>query len=84
MEKKLLWEGTMKDVIDMAEWLHERYEKSAKFNDWETNKSCQVEFDDLPEENKKTMMDVAKDILIKIEEEKQKILKLHLKQIEGA
>jgi hypothetical protein len=47
----------------LAEWLHDSYEEIAKGENWKTQESCKVKFDDLPEENKKTMLELAKKIL---------------------
>jgi len=57
---------------ELAEWLHDRYEKHSKYHDWETQKDCKVKFDDLPEENKKVMQSLAQDILIKFKGNKKR------------
>lgn len=62
--KKMLWKGTQKEVDELAKYMHDRYEMHARRNDWETQKQTRVEFDDLPEENKRTMKDLAIDMLI--------------------
>ena len=49
----------------LAKWMHEQYEEIAKGKNWETQKSCRVEFEDLPEENKKVMIELATRIIIK-------------------
>ena len=76
LEKKSLWKGTQKDIDELAEYMHERYEKHAKENSWETQKITRIKFENLPEENKKTMQDLAIDILIwrekALKEQKQK------------
>ena len=46
----------------LAEWLHNRYEKHAHHEGWDTNAQCKVKFKDLPEANRKTMLLVAKDL----------------------
>lgn len=50
---------------ELAEWLHERYEIHAKNKGWETQKVCQVPFDDLPKANKETMLAVAMDMRLR-------------------
>ena len=47
----------------LAEWLHNNYEEISKEQKWETQKKCRVKFKDLPEENKKVMLALAKRIL---------------------
>ena len=53
----------MVDVKRLAEFMHRRYEFHSMTFNWATQKQCRVEFDDLPEENKKTMTAVAKDVM---------------------
>ncbi len=53
----------MKMENDLAKWLHDQYEDIAKEKKWETQKSCKVEFENLPENNKQTMIELAKRIL---------------------
>jgi hypothetical protein len=48
---------------ELAIFLHNEYEKQAKIVGWATQLSCQVEFDKLPETNKKVMLAVAQAIL---------------------
>lgn len=77
-DKKLLWKGTQKEVNELAEYMHDRYEIHAYENGWATQERSKTGFDDLPIENKKTMQDLATDILIwgakRIQEEKKKLL----------
>jgi len=47
------------DIEDLARYMHEKYEESAKHLGWDTQKSCKVSFDDLPEANKQTMLRLA-------------------------
>lgn len=54
-----LWESTEK----LAEWLHEHYEAAAAVSGWKTQKKCQVDFEDLPKENKQVMTMVAEDLI---------------------
>ncbi len=49
--------------LEMAKWFHEQYEQAAMLNNWETQKSCKVDFIDLPIENQRTMMLVCKKFL---------------------
>ena len=49
--------------IELAKWLHDNYEEIAKAKDWNTQESCKVEFDTLPEANKHTMIEVAERLL---------------------
>ena len=49
--------------FEMAKWFHEQYEQAAKTNNWETQKSCRVDFIDLPKENQRTMMLVCEKFL---------------------
>lgn len=47
----------------LAKWLHDNYEAVAKENDWNTQQSCKVEFDALPDANKRTMIEIADRLL---------------------
>lgn len=47
---------------ELAKWLHDNYEEIAKKKNWNTQKSCKVEFEDLPEENKSVMLSMARRI----------------------
>lgn len=64
--RKHLWGGTQKDVDNVAEWLHNQYEKHSKYHDWETQKDCQVKFDNLPYENKEVMRSLAMDVILRL------------------
>lgn len=48
---------------DLAKWLHNNYEAVAKEQDWNTQQSCKVEFDTLPDANKRTMIEIADRLL---------------------
>lgn len=37
-------------TVELAKWLHDSYERFSKNTGWKTQKECQVEFKDLPEE----------------------------------
>ena len=43
----------------MAEWFHNNYEEIAKAEGWQTQENCKVEFKDLPESNRTTMIKVC-------------------------
>ena len=45
--------------------MHDQYEEISKKESWKTQKKCRVEFKDLPEENKKVMIELAERIIIK-------------------
>ena len=48
---------------ELAKWLHDNYEDVAKEQDWNTQQSCKVEFDTLPDANKRTMIEIADRLL---------------------
>jgi hypothetical protein len=54
----------LKTETELAKWLHDSYEEIAKSKNWETQKKCKVEFEDLPKENKNTMLELSKRILM--------------------
>jgi len=43
----------------MAEWFHNNYEEIAIAEGWQTQDKCKVEFKDLPESNRTTMIKVC-------------------------
>ena len=47
---------------ELASWLHQRYEKHAHHEGWDTNPQTKVKFEDLPEANKQTMLRMAEDV----------------------
>ena len=51
------------EVSHLAKLFHERYEYQANENNWNTQKDCKVNFEDLPEENKITMIKTVEDVL---------------------
>ena len=59
MENKKLQNMKTKEL---ATWLHNNYEDTSKRFNWNTQKKCKVDFDDLPEENKKVMISMARKI----------------------
>ena len=48
---------------ELAKWLHDNYEAVAKEQNWNTQQSCKVEFDTLPDANKRTMIEIAERLL---------------------
>lgn len=48
---------------ELAKWLHDNYEEIEKKQNWNTQQSCKVEFDNLPDANKRTMIDIADRLL---------------------
>ena len=52
-----------KTSLDLAIFMHNEYEKHAQKTGWNTQETCKVEFKDLPEANKKTMLLVAESVL---------------------
>ncbi len=48
---------------ELAKLFHGCYEFHSIKEGWQTQKSCRVKFDDLPEENKRVMILTAKDII---------------------
>ena len=49
-------------VEEIAIFMHDEYEKQAKIVGWNTQDSCKVEFNDLPQKNKQVMRAVAQAI----------------------
>ena len=52
-------EQEMKTIYEIAKELHYEYERQATYYQWNTQKQCRVDFDDLPEQNKKVMLAIA-------------------------
>lgn len=48
---------------ELAEWLHDNYEQLAKAENWQTQEITRVKFEDLPTENKSTMLALADRML---------------------
>lgn len=46
----------------IAEWLHKVYEEEAEAVGWKTQDGTSVEFENLPEKNRETMLNVAERI----------------------
>ena len=53
------------EAKELAKEIHDFYEERSLVNEWKTQDKCKVEFDDLPPENKQTMLDVASFLLAK-------------------
>ena len=49
--------------IVLANWMHDQYEEISMEKGWDTQKKCKVEFEDLPEENREVMFELAKRII---------------------
>ncbi|UTF56004.1 hypothetical protein [Natronosalvus rutilus] len=50
------------DVEAFAEYLHEQYEEAAADAGWQTQDGTSVPFDELPEENRETMLGLARRV----------------------
>ena len=50
-------------ILRLAKFMHEEYENSARLFGWVSQKACRVPFEELPEANVKTMLNVAKQII---------------------
>lgn len=57
MKKKKL------SVEELARFMHDEYEKTAKMFKWDTQKITRVDFNDLPIANKLTMYVVANEVI---------------------
>ena len=51
---------------ELAKLLHNEYERLSKLYNWDTQKDCKVEFNKLPENNKKVMLWLSEFIINKI------------------
>lgn len=47
----------------LAGFMHDTYEEKSKELGWKTQEDCQVPFDSLPDENKRVMIEVAKEVI---------------------
>ena len=56
-------ETKKEQIIELARFMHEEYEDSARLFGWESQTKCRVPFDKLPPANAKTMLNVAKQII---------------------
>lgn len=48
---------------ELARWLHEQYEEIAAEENWGTQPDCQVDFNDLPANNKRVMLRLSERIV---------------------
>ena len=51
----------------LAQFFHDTYEHHAKAEGWNTQQGCKVEFDNLPEANRRTMIKTCMDVLDALE-----------------
>jgi len=51
----------------LARFFHDTYEHHAKAEGWNTQQDCKVEFDSLPETNRRTMIKTCMDVLDALE-----------------
>ena len=52
------------DIWRLARFMHDEYETIAKDKGWQTQEQCRVVFEDLPEKNKITMLELASRVLV--------------------
>lgn len=45
--------------------MHDQYEEISKKKGWDTKKECKVAFENLPEENREVMFELAKRLIKK-------------------
>ena len=57
------------DIWQLARFMHDEYEKIAKKKGWQTQEQYHVVFEDLPEENQITMLELAWRVLVLIKED---------------
>jgi len=51
------------DVLTLARWLHEEYERHSAEVGWETQDGTSTDFGDLPPDNKSVMIPTARSLL---------------------
>lgn len=51
------------DIEELARYLHRKYEHIAKKVGWKTQEGTSVRFDELPEENKQVMLELASNLI---------------------
>ena len=64
------------DVFEMAKFMHNKYEELAKKEGWNTQDKCKVEFEKLPEANKRVMLGLAFGIIDWMNKNQEKLGKL--------
>lgn len=69
-------------IRSLAEFMHDEYDKAAQKLGWKTQESCRVEFADLPQKNRETMLYVAGAVYRKFLEAEQPEPAGRLKAIE--
>ncbi len=52
------------EIEHLCEVMHDAYEKSAKINGWSTNPSTRTSWDELPAENKVTMREAVRALVL--------------------
>lgn len=50
-------------ILELAKFMHETYEDKARLYSWVTQEKTRVPFEELPEENAKTMLAVATAVI---------------------
>lgn len=60
-------------TLTLAKWLHDNYEAIATQKNWQTQAITRVPFDQLPEENKQTMLGLADKLLKTFKIEKRPV-----------
>lgn len=63
VKKESIYRIVDMDAVWVAKAFHDFYESYADLKGWKTQEKCRVEFDDLPEENKATMICTASAVL---------------------
>ena len=63
IKKESIYRIVDMDAVWVAKAFHDFYESYADLKGWKTQEKCRVEFDDLPEENKATMICTASAVL---------------------
>lgn len=59
-------EGELVTIQELAKFMHDEYEKAAKFCGWETQEKTKVEYEELPKENKEVMLIVAEKVICRL------------------
>ena len=62
------------EALTLSEDMHNWYEQISLLAGWDTQKKCQVPFEDLPRENQLVMLSVARKILDKYVRNSQQLL----------
>jgi len=59
-------QDSKEEIYRITKLFHDAYEQVAKEKDWDTQESCKVEFDELPEANRETMLKTVEIVLCKL------------------